>query len=353
MLTGLRRAFLFLALWALAAAAHASYGQMRLEGVALSLVFMFTVAYGVFVDFALFVRMFRYRAALVIGSLVALAVIVLYPGLTASPSERAGFFKMFSGGSGPLVLVVIGAVFLPFIVIAPFAQYRAMRDGRRWPDWIVAWMAVQLAWVPGFIALAVTDQYFWQREYADAQAQGIQVKAGELGALLEHAKQKKERIWGTGWNYPWSHDGTTGSSGWPLGLALGLDASELLATNEPLSEPDRAALQELMERYLWQFAGPHIRAKLLWDALEPGGFSRLDPVGVSEEMIPVLLERLEKDGNARICPGGRMLDTDRAALTALVLDKGRVWSVEKQAYEMRAGWDSYPQRVERLCQGPG
>ena len=138
-----------------------------------------------------------------------------------------------------------------------------------------------------------------------------------------------------------------------------MDASALIAASEPLSAPDRAALRTLMTRHFWPYAFPHTRAKLLWDALEPGGFSRqLAPNGVGEvgvvdeEVIPVLLERLEKHGEARLCPGGRMMDADRAVLNALVLAKGRVWNVEKRAYEMRPQWDSYQLRVERLCRGP-
>ena len=39
---------------------------------------------------------------------------------------------------------------MPFILIASFAQYLAMRHGRRWLGWITAWMALQLALLPGF-----------------------------------------------------------------------------------------------------------------------------------------------------------------------------------------------------------
>ncbi len=314
---------------------------MRLEGVALLLVFVLTIAYGVIVDIALLARLFRYRASLIVGSIVALAVIFLFLGQTASPSERAGFFNVFSGGSGLVLLVVTGTVFLPFVVIAPFAQYLSMRDGRQWPGWITAWMALQLALLPGFIVLAVTDHYFWQRDYSAGQAEGRQAGTGGLAGLLRRAELRHERIWGTGWTYPWPQKPTQ-PSGWVLGLAVGIDASAPIAASEPLVEPDRAALQTLMKQYLFGLAVPNLRVKLLWDALEPGGFSRqLAPNGmgergeVSEEVIPVLLERLEKHAGTRLCPGGRMMDADRAVLNALVLAKGRAWSVEKRAYEMR------------------
>jgi hypothetical protein len=63
-LTGrLNQALFLLASCALAAAAHASYGQMRLDGIGLLLAFVVIVAYGVIVDVALIARIFRYRAA--------------------------------------------------------------------------------------------------------------------------------------------------------------------------------------------------------------------------------------------------------------------------------------------------
>jgi len=364
-----KHACFLLALGMLAAPAHASYGQMRLDGLGLLLALALTVAYGVIVDVALITRIFRHRAAMIIGSILGLAVVLIFLGLAASPGEQAGFFKGAPGGSALVILVVTSAVFLPFIVIAPFAQYLSMCHGGRSPGWITAWMILQLALPPGFIVLAVTDRYFWNQEYAEGQAEGSQARAGEMSVLLERAEQRHERIWGTGWTYPWLQKPVAGSfprsSGWILGLAKSIDASALIAANEPLSEPDRTALQALMERHFVIYAVPHIRARLLWDTLEPGEFSRLlwgphepgDFSGtiprVSEEEIPVLLERLEKQGEARFCPGGRMLDADRAALNALIQKMGRIWISEKRDYEMRPDWASYQRRVDELCSGPG
>src|SRR5687768_4726719 len=58
---GLNQAFLHLASCALAAAAHASYGQMRLDGAGLLLAFVLTVGYALIVDVALIAGLFRYR----------------------------------------------------------------------------------------------------------------------------------------------------------------------------------------------------------------------------------------------------------------------------------------------------
>jgi hypothetical protein len=138
-----------------------------------------------------------------------------------------------------------------------------------------------------------------------------------------------------------------------------LDASALIGANDPLSHADSAALRTLTEQHFRPLALPHVRAKLLWDALEPGAFaSQLAPHGltemgvVSEEVISVLVERLEKYGDGRLCPGGRMLDADRALLKALIQEKGRVWNVTTRSYEMRPDWDAYEEQVDRLCRGP-
>jgi hypothetical protein len=345
----------------LAASAHASYGQMRLDGLGLFVAFALAVAYGVLVDLALFARLFRHRAALVIGSVAGLCVVFLLLAQVASPGEWAGFFKGHAGGAELVILVVTGAVFLPFIVVAPLAQYLAMRDGRRWPGWITAWMVVQVALLPGFLVLAGTEHYFWQKEYAAGQAVGREARAGALAGILERAEQRQERIWGTGWTHPGQQKPRAGFTvrrpAWIRGLATGVDATALIAASEPLGAPDRAALRTLAAEHY--SPPPNTRAKLLWDALEPGSFARqLAPRGVNEtgptdeEVIPLLLERLEKHGAVRLCPGGRMVDADRTVLDALVAAKGRVWNVTTRAHEMRPGWESYPQRVERLCRGP-
>ena len=375
---------------------------MRLEGLGFFLAFALTVAYGVIVDAALFARIFRYRTVLVGGLIVALVVIFLFLGLAASPNERAGFFKGAPGGASLVVLLMTSAVFLPFIVIAPLAQYRAMRHGRRWPGWVTVWMALQAALLPGFLVLANTEEHYWKQEYAAGYAVGRDAKAGGIGGIPELAEQQHERIWGTGWTYPWRQEPPSGyfarHSGWIAGLAKAMDNSALIAANEPLNEPDRTVLRRLIERHFASYAIPNINTKLIWDALEPGDFSRqLAPHGlneqgvVSEEVIPLLLVRIEKDGGARLCPGGRMMDADRAVLKELVLAKVRIFDEAKKR-ELQAeldakkrdaemadapapyrliwnglgaltnayrgqpvgvpDWDGYSRRVERLCRVP-
>ncbi len=347
---GLSRALFILAASALAATAHASYGQMRLEGVALLLVFLATLAWVVLVNLALLARIFRHRWAVAGACVVALALILLLLGLAASPDEREAFSKGMSGGLGIILLAVTVVVLLPFAFVAPIAQNLSLLEGRRWPWWIGTWMKTQLALLPAFVALGFTEHHFWQQEFEAAQVEGRQVAAGELGALLEHAEQRRERIWGTAWSYPWRQKAAAESygpaSGWILGIALGLDASALIATDGPLAAPDRAALDTLVQRHFVGFAVPRVRVKLVWDSLEPGHFAgKLDPRAVSEEGVPVLLERLAK-GGSRLCPGGRMQDADRAALNELL-------SGMAQTFSMRPPWDEYLRRGERVCSGPG
>ena len=395
---GINQALLLLALCALAAGAHASYGQMRLDGAGLFLAFVLTIGYALIVDVALLAGLFRYRAILIAGVIVSLALTLLLLGLAASPSERTGFFKGSPGGASLVVLVVTGVVLLPFIVLAPFAQHRATGQGRRLPGWITAWMALQVALLPGFFFLAWTEEKFWKEEYAAGLDVGRAPNAGALGGVLEQAEQRRERIWGTAWTSPWREKPSGGyparRSGWMTGLAKGVDDSALIAANEPLGEADRTALRTLAERHFAVYAIPNIRSKLLWDALEPGSFSRqLAPAGVNEvgavddEVLSLLLERLEKNGGARVCPGGRMADADRAVLTQLVqakvqlFDEARkresagalsakedelmmaeapfpyrlLWKAahalgSSSAQAVRApDWSGYPQRVERAC----
>lgn len=89
---------------------------MRLDGIGFLLAFALTVAYGVIVDVALLARIFRYRAVLVVGLIIAMGVVVFFFGQAASPSERAGFFKGAPGGASLVVLLVTSAAFLPFII---------------------------------------------------------------------------------------------------------------------------------------------------------------------------------------------------------------------------------------------
>ena len=398
------KAVFLLAACALAVSAHADYGQMRLDGIGLFLAFLLSIAYGLIVDVALIARLFRYRAVLVVGLVLAAIVIVLLLLTLASQGERTGFFKGAPGGAPLVVLLVTSAVFLPFIVIAPVVQYRAIHEGRGWPHWITAWMVLQVALVPVFMLLASTDQKFRERDYAAGFALGRETVAGGFDAIREHADGQRERIWGTGWTMPWKPAVPPGSrtrmSGWMAGLAKGVDASAPIAADTPLSEPDRSVLQTLLDGHFVGYATPNVRTKLIWDALEPGAFARqLAPNGLHEqgvisdieEVIPRLLVRLEKDSSGRLCPGGQMMDADRAILREFVLEKVKIygeararearseqeakkleaemaeapapyrilWQAAKAVGDRYGGqsvqppdWDSFPERVEQLCRAP-
>lgn len=391
-----------LAACTLALPAHADYGQMRLDGIGLLLAFGLSVAYGLVIDVALIARLFRHRTVLSVGLVATAAVFAFFLIQVASPTERAGFFKGAPGGAPLVVLVLTSAVFLPFIAIAPIAQFRWMRAGQRWPRWMSAWIALQVALVPAFVILATADEKFWQRDYAAGYAVGRDVSAGGFSAIQERAERQPERIWGTGWTHRWRQAPPSGylarRSGWMSGLARGVDASTPIASDAPLEESDRMALRSMLEGPFVGYAVPNIHAKLIWDALEPGSFAtQLAPYGlnepgvVSEEVIPLLVERLERSGAARVCPGGQMMEADRALLQELVLAKVRIYDAAKtreqvaereqkkreaemaqapapyrlvwnaanalgNAYGSKPAklpdWEAYSGRVERLCRGP-
>lgn len=394
-------ACVLLAACVFAADAQASYGQMRLDGIGLLLVVMLFVAYGILLDIALLLRIFRHPPVLAGGLVAGVGVIVLLFIALGSPVERTGYFNGSPGGTSLVVLVLLLAVFLPFILLAPLAQHLALRQGRRWSRWITAGMLAQLALLPGFMVLGYTEHHFWQQEYEAGFALGRETRTGKLEEIQERAGQYRERIWGTGWHYPWPMDTPGGSypraTAGIAGLARGLDASPLIAADEPLPESDRAVLQALVDKHFLGYAIPNITTKMIWDALEPGNFStRLAPRGlhepgvVSEEVIPLLLDRLERHGEPRLCPGGDMMDNDRALLAELVMDRVRAYD-EARAREERAAreeqareremseapwpfrflwngagelgerfgaqdvpvpdWSNFPRRVEQLCRG--
>ena len=358
----MNRACVLFAALVLAASAHASYGQMRLDGAGLMLAFALVVVYGVIVDACVLVRLFRYRLFAIIAGILSVATAYLFLLAVASPAERAGFFKGPPGGAALVVIAVTSAAFLPFILVAPFAQHLALRRERPSPRWLTAWMLLHVALLPIFVALAGTEHYFWERDFAAGQAEGRKAVPGGLGRILEQASQGRERIWGTGFRDPWQHlqpaSPIPSYSAWVHGLAKGLGESALLSADEPLRAPDQAQLRTLMDRHFSSHAAPGIRAKLVWDALEPGRFARYLPPEedgaagrVPEQSIPLLLERLEKPGAARLCPGGRMLEEDRAALHAMVRKRGRAWSTDTRTEELRADWRDFPARIDRLCGG--
>lgn len=393
------RIALFLIACALAAPAYASYGQMRLAGAVPLLAFGLAIAWAIVVDVLVVARVFRSRAMLVLAIAIGIGALALLAGALAIPGERDGFFNGAPGGAMLVVLAVCCTVVLPFMLVGPIAQYRALRDGRGSPAWITLWLAAQVALLPGFFAMASLDERFGAAERAEAFALGRDARPGGFAALLARADAQRERVWGTPWTLPMRQQPPTGYvprfSQWMAGLAGGIDASTPIAANEALAEADRAALGTLLERHLMLYATPQLRTKLLWDALEPGAFARqLAPHGlgesgvVGEELLPLLLDRLEQDRSARLCPDGRMDDADRALLRELVARKARAYDEARardEAVAQRAAddaamltqapwyerlplqalralgdlwggsasevpdWGGYPARVDRLC----
>lgn len=360
----LARSIVVLASCALAAAAEASYAQMRLDGIGIFLALSLLAIWTAIVDIGLMVKLFR-RRSILMGSLVlSFAVIALVFAAFASPSERTGFFKGSPGGAMLVIVIVTCIAFVPFIFLAPFAQYAAMQDDRRWPRWVPVWIVLQFLLLPLFIALDFADDYFWKREYAVGEAIGSAVQPGGLAGVLELADRQHERIWGTPFHLPWPPSTQSGVypriSGWSAGMVKGLGSSVLFAGNDPMGASDRAALVQLTSRHLQFFSKPAIDARMLWDRLEPGNFTNvlmaggeLNPNVAPAETIPPLLERFEKYAEPRMCPDGRMLDQDRATLLKLVEKRGETWSTETRKHSLRSDWAEFPARIERLCRRAG
>ncbi|HNM82709.1 MAG TPA: hypothetical protein PKL28_16760, partial [Rhodocyclaceae bacterium] len=127
------------------------------------------------------------------------------------------------------------------------------------------------------------------------------------------------------------------------GMGLGLNDSPLIATIAPLGAEDGRALATLAHQYVVPGVAPNVYFKLVWDALQPGGeYLKFETVWIRDEMLLPLLERLESEGEARLCATGRMerrtRDILRNAYVARAEDRGNA-----------SPWSDYVKRVARIC----
>lgn len=328
---------------ALAGAADASYGQMRLDGIGLMLAFTLLVGWGLLLDVIILApaQVLRRRGAAIACTVISGLVVLVFLAMLASPSERAGFFKGPPGGSALLTSLATCAVFLPFILFGPWTQHRALLEGAARPRWVRIWMWAQPALLVAAIALPFVDGYFYQREYEAGRAEGAAVQAGGVGPLLERAQQRGDRIWATPFVLPGpAHppaDPYAPRQAWIVGVASGLDETAFVRGDDPFSADDRAALDTLAEHHFGTYSAPGVRAHLMWDQLAPGNFKAvLVRERSNEQAIENLLDRLDRGGAARFCPDGQMLEPDRAALVAFVAQHG-------------GNSDDYARRVAGLC----
>ena len=166
---------LLLGSWMLAASAHASFGGFGpWAGASLLLVFALTLAYGFIIDLVVLAKLFRHWLSVTVASFTTLVVVLPLVILAALPAERTAFFRVFFSGSGPFIFTLTSAVLIPYLFVAPIAQYRALRHGRPSPVWILRWMALQPALLAAFILLPVSNHYYWRADYAAGRDAGVE-----------------------------------------------------------------------------------------------------------------------------------------------------------------------------------
>lgn len=341
------RFVLFVISLTLTESAHASYGQMRLDGLLTFLGLVVFFCHVGLVNLLLYGKLFRKRALVVAAGVVSLALAAFLIFVISSPNEMAGVAKLFSYGLARILLAIALVATLPYVLLAPIAQFSAVDDGLPSPRWVSLGLSLQMALVPALIALSFVDDAIRQKEFAAGRSEGMAVKAGDLSSLLQRAEQRRERIWATPWFYPWRERSSTTSyfpsSGWVGGMGLGLNDSPLIATIAPLGAEDGRALATLAHQYVVPGVAPNVYFKLVWDALQPGGeYLKFETVWIRDEMLLPLLERLESEGEARLCANGRMerrtRDILRNAYVARAEDRGNA-----------SPWSDYVKRVARIC----
>ena len=150
------RAAALLLACALAATADASYGQMRLDGIGLALAFVLVVGWGLMLDVILLApaQVLRRRGAAIACTVIGGLVVLCFLAMLAMPAERAGFFKGPPAGGALAASLATCAVFLPFVLFAPWAQHRALLEAAARPRWIRIWMWAQPALLVAVVALA-------------------------------------------------------------------------------------------------------------------------------------------------------------------------------------------------------
>lgn len=326
---------------------HASYGQFRLDGI---LTFFGLLAFFCHVGLVyvfLYGKLFRHRVLTVVASGISLALTAFLIFVILSPNEMAEISKLFPYGMARILLAIALVAIMPYVLWAPIAQHSAMGDGRPSPRWVRVGLMLQVALLPMLIALSFVDDSIRQKEFAAGRAEGKALKGGEVSALLLRAEQRRERIWATPWFYPWRERSSATShlqySSWVSGLGLGVNDSPLISTIAPLNADDGRALAVLARQYFVPGVSPNVYFKLVWDALQPGGeYLQFETTWIKDEMLLPLLERLESEGGARLCPNGHMerrtRDILRNAYVSRSEDRGN-----------SSPWSDYVKRVARIC----
>ena len=321
--------------------ASASYGNMHLN-LATFFALVLIGAYTLLVDVALLLKLFRSIVWVGISSIISMILITVLIVTWDDPRffSRLGSWEIFS-----LTLP-------PFVLFAPLVQYltlnRYARSARATYFGTVGMnlvIALQVATPVAFLAFDAAYMANYGRRMDNLRAQGKQAKPGEVKELLQQQ--------------------TMGTS--EAGEVLqGLSSSSIVSGSAPLVPGDRdalfAAVAETVHHGYARY--PHIETKLVWDTLEAGHvgdrlangpFADLLLTGrngpdTTFRLLPDLLESyIEKDASRRLCPGGRMLEEDRAALDSLYA-KGEENAKTEQATMQRYYGPNYrrPDQVDQV-----
>jgi hypothetical protein len=350
-----RRIFVFCAFCAMyPSPASASYGNMHLN---LATFFSLALigAYTILVDVALLLKLFRSMICVGFSSIVSMILITV---LIVTWDDPRFFSSIGSWGIFSLTLP-------PFILFAPLVQYQTLnrysRSARAKYFGTVGMnlvIALQVAAPVAFLTFDAAYMANYGHRMDNLRAQGNQAKPGEVKEILRQQ--------------------TMGTS--EAGQVLqGLNSSSLVGASAPLTSSDRdalfAAVAETVHHGYARY--PHIETKLVWDTLDAGHVGDRLAQGtladlfltgrngpdVSFRLLPDLVAYIEKDASRRLCPGGRMLEEDRAALDSLYAngeenakaaqatmqrDYGPNYRRPDQVDEVEL-WRSFRQRVANVC----
>src|SRR5262249_6260253 len=135
-----------------AATAAASYGQMKLEGLGATILFMIIAADAFAVDIALLCKAFRSRLSVIVSTVITLALAI---ALVSARKDVAAVFDHLTQHWQARLLGVAIVVVPLMLLAAPLIQHFELRRNR--PRWVV-YVAVGVQAV--LIATGWTLNYF-------------------------------------------------------------------------------------------------------------------------------------------------------------------------------------------------
>jgi hypothetical protein len=285
---------------------------MTLPGLGAMILLALLVVYALAVDLALLLKGFRFRALVIVNTIIVLAWAT---GLAVGRADLAALLENIAWEWEATLLGVAIAALAAVLLLAPLLQHVELRRGssRRAAYAAIALQCVlAAAWLAGdYVRDHPSEGTLAERK--SLRARGEAVERGGMTALREDFE--KRHRWG---------------SMESLQLLKGVDSSPLIHGGPALIREDRSALTQMQEKdragVRKRLAGAHyypfIDAKLLWDSLEAGSVERSIPRGTVLPHEP-LLEFIDRYGAPKLCRDNRLAEADRAALTrALTASRG-------------------------------